>query len=59
MTTAITSLFDVQTAIKSSEPSISKILIDLDITERLVMRIYEELPFMPQLIFALATPAPP
>ena len=45
MTTAITSLEYVQTAIKSNNPPMSKILIDLDMTEQLVMRLYEELFF--------------
>ena len=39
MTTAMSGLFDVQTAMKSREPCLSQILIDLDISERLVMRI--------------------
>ena len=41
MTTAMSGLFDVQTAMKSREPCLSQILIDLDISERLVMRICE------------------
>ena len=43
MTTAISSLEYVQTAIKSNNPPMAKILIDLDMTEQLVMRLGEEL----------------